>query len=174
MIILAEKFDNFWEKFLQFLRENLILFARKCDDFCKNLTGFPGNSDDFCAKVWRSLLEHLTIFQENLMIFNFLVKLAKFSWRIWQIFCKHRQIFLLLPTVKFFCKNYQLSTQKLSKISCQNLQIFLQNLSDFCIKNIKFNFLGNIIKFLYKNCQIFLQRLSASPTKIVIFSRKKH
>ncbi len=182
--IFARKLNDFLRKILQLLQENLTGFRRFLHEsltvFAGTFDNFSGKLDDFCSKIcWFLFPATSHVFYPNnshpsktrqILLqksLNFLVKIAQFSWRT----C---QTFLQFPTIKFFCKNHQLSTQKLSKFYCQNLQIFLQNLSDFRIKNMKFNFLANIGKFLYKNCQILLQRLSAFPTKIVIFSRKKH
>ncbi len=54
----------FAEKLYQFLVENLMLLAEKCDDFYKNmLTIFPLKVDNFCWKILRFL-------QKNLMLFG--------------------------------------------------------------------------------------------------------
>ncbi len=115
--IFARKFDDFFRKILQLLQENV--------------TFFSGNSDDFCTKVWRSLQEHLTIFQVNsvcwflfpvsLRVFyhynshpsktrqillqkssNFLVKIAKFSLRICQIFLQTPSNFSTITYLQIF------------------------------------------------------------------------
>ncbi len=154
-----EKFDSFCEKIWWFFQENPTTFTGKFNSFSWELrlfgheslmvlTGtfddFSGKLDDFYSKIcWFLFPASPRVFYHNnshpsktrqiLMqkSSNFLVKIAKFSWRICQIFCKHRQIFLQISTVKFFCKNYQLSTQKLSKFSCQSLQIFLKTCQIF-------------------------------------------
>ncbi len=189
--IFAKRFDDFFRKMLQLLQENLTVFSGNSDDFCtkvwwslqEHLTIFQGNLMILAVKSADPYFQLVDVFFIAIILIQailirfccknrqiFLWKLPNFPEEFVKFFCEYRQIFLQLPTVKFFYKNYQLSIQKLSKFYCQNVQI----LPDFRIKNIKFNFLANIVKFLYKSCQIFLQRWSALPTKIVIFSRKKH
>ncbi len=66
----------FAEKFYQFLVENLMLLAEKCDDFCKKmLTIFLWKVDNFCGKILRFL-------EENLM--PFARKHGDFCRKIWQ------------------------------------------------------------------------------------------
>ncbi len=93
------------------MKENLIRFARKCDDdnffrkilqlLQENLTVFPGNSNDFCTKLWRSLQEHLTIFQKNLI---FAVKSADFYFQVVNVFFI-TIILIQVKLVRFYCKN---------------------------------------------------------------------
>ncbi len=66
----AHALDFFCEKFKQFLRENLILFGRKCDDFWKKICRFfqqsppifTGNFNGFSREFGRFFHESLTVF----------------------------------------------------------------------------------------------------------------
>ncbi len=93
---------------LRFLQENLTIFSGKSSKLLQeNLTVSPGNSYDFCMKVWRSLQKHLTIFQENLMIFA--VKSADSYFQLVRVF------FIRIIVIQ----------AKLARICCKNGQIFL-------------------------------------------------
>ncbi len=138
------------------MRENLILFARKCDDFRRktlqhlqeNVTVFPGYLDDFCTKVWQSLQEHLTIFQENLMILS--INSADSYFQLVRVFFI-RIIPIQAKLVRFCCKNRQ--------IFLQNSKIFLKNLSNFSANAVKFFCIYLPSKFFCQNLQIFLPKI---------------
>ncbi len=202
LTIFERKFDSFCEKIWQFFQENPPSFTGKFNVFSRKLTqflhesltvftgtfdDFSGKLDDFCSEIcWFLFSASRRVFYHNnshqsktrqilrQKSSNFLVKTAKFV-------CKHRQIFLQLPTVKFLSKNYQPSTQKLSTFFCQNLQIFQQNLSDFRKKKktsnliflqISLNFYTKIVKFFYKDYQLFLPKSLYFLAKRIEFSKK--
>ncbi len=77
---------------------------------------FPENSDEFCMKVWRSLQERLTIFQENLM--TFAVKSADSYFQL---------VHMFFITIILIQQNSSDVAAKIVKFSCKNSQIFLKN-----------------------------------------------
>ncbi len=105
----TEKFNGFSREFRRFLHESLMVFTGTFDDFSRKLNIFAVKSADSYFQPVHVFFVRIILIQAKLVRFccckssNFLVKIAKFSWRICQIFLQtpsnfsaitYRQIFL--------------------------------------------------------------------------------